>query len=421
MSGDRISNNGVQERTEAMQQAMQAQRVAEVALYESRKMETVGRLTGGVAHDFNNLLAAVVGNIELARAHLGPRHPELRRLDAAMQSANRGAALIQQLLAFARRQNLRPEVVDLNHYVHGLQDMLQRLLRSDVMVETRLSANAAAVQVDPNQLEAAILNLAINARDAMPKGGILRLATRNIGSADHPGLRGLTGDFVALQVSDTGSGIPPEILEKVFEPFFTTKDIGAGSGLGLSMVQGFVRQSSGSVAIESQIGHGTSVTLFFPRTNKPVKVISPPVEEPIAGEGTILLVDDDDEVRSVTAQLLELSGYHVITACNATEALQHFQDDAGTIDILITDFVLANGLNGLALAAKLREYRPMLPTLLITGYSDVLPDSAKLGDMLVLMKPFAHGVLANAVLQSIRFAGQNNSHVSRSTDVMFRA
>jgi signal transduction histidine kinase len=261
----------VKERTEAMQEAMAAQQAAEAALYESQKMETVGRLTGGVAHDFNNLLAAIVGNIELARARLCPGHPGLPRLDAAMRSANRGAGLVQQLLAFARRQNLRPEVVDLNHHIRTTQDMLQRLLRSDVRVETRLSAEAWRVRVDPNQLQAAILNLAINARDAMPNGGRLRLATKNVTFADEPNGDGFAGDFVALTVSDTGTGMPPEILEKVFEPFFTTKEVGAGSGLGLSMVQGFVRQSSGSVSIESLVARGTSVTLYLPRTTEPMR------------------------------------------------------------------------------------------------------------------------------------------------------
>jgi signal transduction histidine kinase/ActR/RegA family two-component response regulator len=394
----------VKERTDALEQAMQAQKVAEAALHESRKMETVGRLTGGVAHDFNNLLAAIVGNIELARAHLGPRHPELPRLDAAMQSANRGAALVQQLLAFARRQNLRPVVVDLNHHIRTCQDMLQRLLRSDVTVEIRLSPEAWLVRVDPNQLEAAILNLAINARDAMPNGGTLCLQTK---TATFPYDGGeLAGDFASLTVSDTGTGIPPEVLEKVFEPFFTTKDIGAGSGLGLSMVHGFVRQSSGTVAIESVVGQGTSVTLFLPRTTDAVKAIVVAAEEPVAGVGTILLVDDDVSVRSVTADLLEMTGYSVITADNSTEAIACFERHDSNIDILVTDLVLADGLDGIDLAASIRIRRPDLPVLLITGYSDALLDTVRIEGMPVLTKPFEHVALARAIQEAMRRSRQ---------------
>ena len=255
----------VQERTEALKQAMEARRKAEAALLESRKMETVGRLTGGVAHDFNNILAAVVGNIELACARLGPSDAKLPWLKAAMQSANRGAALVQQLLAFARRQNLRPQAVDLNRHIGSSLDMLQRLLRSDVRVQAKLAPGTWLVRVDPNRLEAALLNLAINARDAMPQGGTLRLETANITLVKDTGGLGLNGDFVAITVADTGTGIPPDVLENVFEPFFTTKAIGAGSGLGLSMVQGFAQQSSGAVSID-MIGSAASstVTLYLP-------------------------------------------------------------------------------------------------------------------------------------------------------------
>ena len=260
-----------------------AQQAAESALFEAQKMETVGRLTGGVAHDFNNLLAAIVGNIELARSRLHTSHSAFSRLEAAMHSAKRGAVLVQQLLAFARRQNLRPEVVDLNGYLRASQEMLQRLLRSDVAVEIAVAPNAWPVRVDPNQLEAAILNLAVNARDAMPNGGMLRLATRNAALTGESADGGLAGDFVALTVSDNGTGIPPDVLEKVFEPFFTTKDIGEGSGLGLSMVQGFARQSAGSVRIDSVVGKGTAVTLYLPRSVTAVRETSLEQEEPICG------------------------------------------------------------------------------------------------------------------------------------------
>lgn len=397
----------VKERTHALKGAMEAQQTAEAALYKSRKMETVGRLTGGVAHDFNNLLAAIVGNIELARSRLSPGHPASSRLDAAMQSASRGASLVQQLLAFARRQNLRPAAVDLNQYIRGSQDMLQRLLRSDVTVETKFSPEAWLVRVDPNQLEAAILNLAVNARDAMPNGGILRLETRNEHLAGHAGRVALTGDFVALTVSDTGTGIPPDILEKVFEPFFTTKEIGAGSGLGLSMVQGFVRQSSGSVAIESKVGRGTSVTLYLPRAVEADKAINATAEENVVGEGSVLLVDDDPEVRSVTAQLLMLNGYSVLTAANATDALAHFQQADNRIDILVTDLVLTGDMNGIELAAAVHSKRPGLPVVLITGYSELLLNRVWNDRIPVLTKPFAATALARAVQQAMALSKQD--------------
>ena len=390
-----------------------AQQAAEAALFEAQKMETVGRLTGGVAHDFNNLLAAIVGNIELARSRLQTSHAAFPRLEAAMQSAKRGAVLVQQLLAFARRQNLRPEVVDLNGYLRASQEMLQRLLRSDVAVEIAVAHNAWPVRVDPNQREAAILNLAVNARDAMPNGGTLRLATKNAILAGEPVEGGLTGDFVALTVADNGTGIAPDILEKVFEPFFTTKDIGEGSGLGLSMVQGFVRQSAGSVRIDSVVGKGTSVTLYLPRSVAAAGHTFVESEDPIGGTGTVLLVDDDPEVRSVTAQLLEMSGYTVIAASNSPEAIACFQRYGRKIDVLVTDLVLANGLNGLELMSALLAERPTLPVLLITGYSEALTRSAESGSAPVLIKPFDHATLARAIQRAIRTAGHNVSRHAR--------
>jgi signal transduction histidine kinase/CheY-like chemotaxis protein len=392
----------VRERTEA-------QHAAEAALYESQKIETVGRLTGGVAHDFNNILAAIVGNLELARARLGPDHAVAKRLDAALQSAHRGAGLVHQLLAFARRQTLHPEVVDLNRHIRASRDMLQRLLRSDVTVETRLCPHAWHVRVDPNQLEAAILNLAINARDAMPNGGTLRVETRNADSADAAALNGLPGDFVALTVSDTGTGIPPDILTKVYEPFFTTKEIGSGSGLGLSMVQGFARQSAGAVSIDSTVGKGTSVTLYLPRTTETPVAGAPEAEEPAAGEGTVLLVDDDAEVRTVAAEMLTLSGYRVLTAASAAEAIERFRRDGDRIDMLVSDLVLPDGMSGIDLAEALTAQRAALPVLLITGYSEALLDEAHTGGRTVLSKPFGHAALARAVGQEMRRARQERA------------
>jgi signal transduction histidine kinase/ActR/RegA family two-component response regulator len=392
----------VQARTEELKQAMERQQAAELALHESQKMETVGRLTGGVAHDFNNILAAVIGNIDLACAHLGPGDPRLPWLEAAILSANRGAALIQQLLAFARRQNLRPETVDLNRYIRGSLDMLQRLLRSDVVVEARLAPEAWPVRADPNQFEAAMLNLAINARDAMPDGGTLRLETKNISIAAADDPTGLQGDFVAIIVTDTGTGIPPKILEKVFDPFFTTKEVGAGSGLGLSMVLGFAQQSSGSVRIESELGCGTTVTLYLPRSSEDAKALPIRAEAAFGGSGTILLVDDNAEVRSVTAQLLEMTGYSVRAVSGAPEAIACFEREGRAIDMLVADLVLANGRDGVELAAALRDRRPGLPVLLITGYSEAVLKGVNAAGIEVLTKPFEHVALSRAVRRAMR-------------------
>ena len=398
----------VQERTQALEAAMQAQQQAEAALHEARKMETVGRLTGGVAHDFNNLLAAIVGNIELASLRLGQRHPQLPRLDAAMRSAQRGAVLIQHLLAFARRQHLRPEVIDLNRYFKATHEMLRARLRSDIAIEMELAGDVGFVRVDPKQFEIAILHLAMNAADAMANGGTLRLQTRNANLIRLPGQTEVTGDFVAITATDTGQGIPPEILDHVFDPFFTTKSVGSGSGLGLSMVQGFVRQSAGFVYLESQPGRGTSVTIYLPR-QVGIPVAAPgPAGAAADRQGTILLVDDDETFRSVTAQLLEMIGYSVMTAEGADQAIECFQRAGGKVDILVTDLVLPNGPDGIALTASIHSRQPTLPVLLVTGHGDVVLDRIKAAGFLVLKKPFERADLVTAVQQA-RHRTQNRS------------
>jgi signal transduction histidine kinase/AmiR/NasT family two-component response regulator len=398
-----------QELEDRVKQRTEAQHAAEAALYEAQKIEIVGRLTGGVAHDFNNILAVVVGNLELARVRLDPGHAVMKRLDAALQSANRGAGLVQQLLAFARRQTLQPAVLDLNRHIGESRGTLQRLLPPNVRVETRLSPGVLPIRVDPGQLEAAIRNLAANARDAMPNGGTLRVETRNAGAADTAALIGLSGEFVALTVSDTGTGIPPEIMPKVFEPFFTTKEVGTGSGLGLSMVQGFARQSDGTVCIDSTPGQGTSVTLYFPRTAEAPRTVAAEPDACAAAEGTILLVDDDEEVRSVTAEMLALNGYRALIARSAADAVERFRRDGDVIDMLVTDIGLPDGPSGIDLADELTAGRPGLPVLLITGYSEELLDEQRTAGWLVLTKPFGHVALARAIGQAIGRARQERA------------
>jgi CheY-like chemotaxis protein len=274
-------------------------------------------------------------------------------------------------------------------------------MRSDVRVEDQLAQDAWPVRVDPNQLEAAILNLAINARDAMPNGGTLRLETANVRLAREPGGVELNGDFVVLTVADTGTGIPPGVLEKVFEPFFTTKEIGAGSGLGLSMVQGFAQQSSGAVRITSEVGRGTTVMLYLPRSNEAASAdLSEAVATAPCG-GTILLVDDDPEVRSVTFQLLEMSGYTVVVAACAEDAIDSFERARQAIDLVITDLVLEGGPDGLALATELRAKRPDLPVLLVTGHGDALLAGPRMEGIELLKKPFGHPVLLQAIARAM--------------------
>jgi signal transduction histidine kinase/CheY-like chemotaxis protein len=390
----------VAERTRALEEAMQAQHEAQAALRRVQKMETVGRLIGGVAHDFNNLLAAIVGNIELVKLKLGEGHPLAPRLDAALLGAERGARLTQHLLASARRQHLRPQLVDLNAYVRSMQDILQRLVRSDVVVETDLDPTVRPTLVDPDQLEAAVLNLVLNARDAMPKGGMLRLQTRNVAFDGKAHDEDLAGDFVALTLADTGAGIPPEHLDKVFEPFFTTKEIGHGSGLGLSMVEGFLRQSGGAVDIHSVVGKGTAVTLYFP-----VAGATGPEEKteektgPKTGMEKILLVDDDEHVARPTRDLLVELGYSVMLADSGEQALTMLADAGpAAIDILITDVVMPGPLSGPDLAQAILQRLPDLPVIYITGHSEAVSD---IGDGQVLLKPFRRGALADAVRHAL--------------------
>jgi signal transduction histidine kinase len=279
-------------------------------------MEAIDRLTGGVAHDFNNLLAAIVGNIELAVSRTSRSHPAARNLRSALASAQRGAKLIQHLLAFARRQTLRPEILNLNGQITASLAVLHSQLGADITVEADLAPELWRVRVDPGQLETAILNLAFNARDAMPCGGLLRIQTRNVTLTGDTGPENLRGDFVALTLRDTGIGITPEHLERVFEPFFTTKQVGGGSGLGLSMVHGFARQSAGSVIIQSTVALGTAVTLYLPRMPEGdhAATCAPPAWASQHG-----LFPTDDAPRSTLSHMLRQLGYGTTSARDTTE------------------------------------------------------------------------------------------------------
>ena len=381
-------------------------RQAEEALRQSQKMEAVGQLTGGIAHDFNNLLTGITGSLELLQVRMAQgRVGEFNRYITAAQGASkRAAALTHRLLAFSRRQPLDPKAVDVNQLVGGMEELVRRTVGPAVRVEVTGAAGLWTTLADPNQLESALLNLCINARDAMPDGGRLMIETDNCRLDDNAGRRRELppGQYVALSVSDTGTGMTPDVAARAFDPFFTTKPIGQGTGLGLSMIYGFARQSGGQVRISSRPGRGTTVRLYLPRhvghadaDDAPAKLAA----APRAGRGqTVLVVDDEPTVRMLVSEVLEDLGYIVVEAADGEAGLRVLHSDA-RIDLLITDLGLPGGTNGRQVADAGRMLRPGLRVLFITGYTD----SAAIGGgplesgMHVLIKPFAMEALASRI------------------------
>jgi hypothetical protein len=361
---------------------------AEAHMRQAQKLEALGQLTGGVAHDFNNLLMIIKGGLSLLKRPLIEPERRQRLLASIEQAADRGAALSRQLLAFARRQPLRMESVDLRQHIESMRELLDRSLRGDVQVKTEFERDLWPVEVDPAQLELVILNLCVNARDAMPNGGIITIAARNQSKGPQSGT---TGDLVALSVIDPGTGMPPEVLEHVFEPFFTTKEIGKGSGLGLPQVHGFAQQSGGSVKIESRVGEGTKVTLSLPRTqSRPAAVAAALLLEGasrgVESVGSILLVEDDNEVAALVTEMLQELGYRVTRAASAQSALGALADDR-EIDVVFSDVMMPGEKNGLDLAAEVSRRRPNLKILLTTGYAaGLISNPSK--DVHVLRKPY---------------------------------
>lgn len=369
---------------------------SEEQLRQAQKMETVGQLTGGIAHDFNNLLAISMGNLELLREDLELQPDALKFVDTALSALDRGRVLTHRLLAFSRRQPLLPEVVGLNALVTGMVELLERTLGETIEIETILAQDVWPAFVDRSQVETVLLNLAVNARDAMPDGGRLTLETDRW-HFDGFDAGGFGGDCAMIAVHDTGTGMTPEQVERAFEPFFTTKDVGKGTGLGLSMVFGFARQSGGDVRIESSPGRGTTVRLYLPRAMHGAdERLPPPDLRPVSrGEGEhILVVEDDPDVRHLVVALLEDQGYRVSEAGDGTSALQLLKSDA-RFDLLFTDLVLPGGISGEHLASKARDLCPELRVLYATGYTDTLAELAHHSN--VLFKPFKKAVLANRV------------------------
>ena len=377
-------------------------RIAEDQLRQVQKMDAIGQLTGGIAHDFNNLLAIVQGNLELLRERASEEQRVQSLIDAAFGAARRGATLNQRLLAFARRQPLRPEKCDINAIVREMAGLFVRTLGENVELRAEYAAGLWPASVDPNGLETALLNLAINARDAMPDGGLLTITTANasFGDGRAPPTKDLPdGDYVLLQVSDTGTGMDQATMEQAFDPFFTTKDTGRGSGLGLSMVYGFARQSGGHVTIESVPGEGTSITLFFPREPGDAPVLSrrAPMRIPAGGGERILVVEDDVEVRDLVVGMFASLNYRTLEAANAREALR-ILDDQRDIELLFTDVLLGNGETGPDLAREARQKYPGLRVLFTSGYAkDGFEGDNPIELGALINKPYERVDLARAV------------------------
>jgi PAS domain S-box-containing protein len=375
-----------------------AQRKLEEAreqLFQAQKMEAVGQLTGGVAHDFNNLLTVILGSADLAERVVGDNEKLKRLIGNMRHAAQRGESLTKQLLAFSRRQPLRPERIDLPQQVKGLSDLLSRSLRGDIGIVTEIEQDLWPIVVDASQLELALLNVGLNARDAMPDGGTLRLAARNVSLNSEAD--GLQGDYVAISISDTGEGMAEDVKARAFEPFFTTKGIGRGSGLGLSQAYGFARQSGGTVTIDSMPGHGTTVTFYLP-TGQAVPAPAPK-EEPrkprrAAGSGTVLLVEDEPAVLELALGLLQEAGYTVKTATSAGEALALLRQ-GDEIDVVFTDIMMPGGMNGAELARVVRREFPGVFILLATGYADVIGTIAQ--EFPLITKPYGREMLLHTL------------------------
>jgi signal transduction histidine kinase len=374
----------------------------ETALHQAQRLEAVGQLTSGVAHDFNNLLTVVLGNVEQMKKRVDDP-ALLKRLSMMGEASERGARLTAQLLAFSRRQKLEPRAIDLNETVRGMGDMIQSAIGGTVRVRPpELAEDLWPAMIDPTQIELVILNLAINARDAMAVGGTLTISTRNVlrgdpGNPEEPP----AGEYVMVAVSDTGSGMTPDVLKRAFEPFFTTKEVGKGSGLGLSQVFGLAKQSGGGVSIDTVPGHGTTIRIFLPRASAAPardRVLKDTLQMASDAQLVVLVVDDDDAVRQVTTGFLSDLGYQVIEAGSGGAALD-LAERQDRIDVVVLDFAMP-GMNGADLARELGKHRPATPVLFVTGYADA-DALTHVGTERIVHKPFTQAELARKVRGSL--------------------
>ncbi|WP_369944486.1 response regulator [Xanthomonas medicagonis] len=371
----------------------------EETLRQAQKIEAIGQLTGGVAHDFNNLLMVISGGLAMLDMQADPAVRK-RLMDGMQKAAQRGAGLTKQLLAFSRRQQLKPEPVDLTRQIGGMRELLDRSLRGDVHVDFDFADDLWPIEVDPGELELVVLNLTVNARDAMPNGGTIVVRAQNV-----PGASATDPDFIRLSIVDTGTGMAPEVQARVFEPFYTTKDIGKGSGLGLAQVHGFVQQSGGSIRIESDLGRGTAIHLLLPRSfRSPVPDERQLMEVQLArrnlGEaGYVLLVEDDDEVAALVDEMLRQLGYQVTRVASAAAALGALANGRA-VDIVFSDIMMPGGMNGLELVQEIRKRRQALPVLLTSGYAEAAKSAAEAEGVQILAKPYRLDELAAALQQA---------------------
>jgi len=380
-------------------------RAAEVALQRAQKMEAIGKLTGGIAHDFNNLLQIVSGNLQLLQPEIAGNERAERRVASAMAGVQRGAKLASQLLAFGRRQPLEPKVINVGRLIAGMEDLLRRSIGEAVEIETVVSSGLWNVFADPTQIESAVLNLAINARDAMDGVGKLTIDVGNSFLDEAAAKVGeiAAGQYVMIAVSDTGSGISPAIVDQVFEPFFTTKEEGKGSGLGLSMVYGFVKQSDGHVKIYSEVGDGTTIRIYLPRVHDSEDVpAGPELVDTSGGSETILVVEDDEEVRTTVTELLRDLGYEVLTAKDAASVLPILESGI-KIDLLFTDVVMPGPLRSPELARKAKERIPGIGVLFTSGYTEnAIVHGGKLDPHVSLLtKPYSRQALAARIREAL--------------------
>lgn len=394
-----------------IREAISEREVVEEALRQSQKMEAVGQLTGGIAHDFNNLLAGISGSLELMQMRLGQgRVADVDRyLVVAQGAVQRAAALTHRLLAFSRRQTLAPIPTNVNALIMGMEELIRRTVGPSVDIQVRAGADLWTALIDPAQLENSLLNLCINARDAMPRGGRILIETRNEYLDDSHDLdpEVLPGDYLSIRVTDSGCGMSAEVAAKAFEPFFTTKPVGEGTGLGLSMIYGFARQSGGQIRIHSEVDRGTTVCLQLPRHERELELPEPalPVSRAaLTGQGeAVLVVDDESSVRMLVTEVLSSLGYVAIEAADSQAGLRILQSDV-RIDLLVTDVGLPGGINGRQMADAGRQCRPGLPVLFITGYAETaVLDKCHLEPLTeVLTKPFALEALASRIKDLIK-------------------
>jgi signal transduction histidine kinase len=378
----------------------------EAQLLQVQKMDALGRLAGGIAHDFNNILMVILSEADLLREGIARNAEVAEHIDGITSAAQRAASLTRQLLTVSRRQPRNPRIVSLNSIVGDVKKMLDRILGEDIQTVTVLMSSTASIEADSEQIGQVLLNLAVNARDAMPSGGKLLVQTASV-ELEHvaAAMAGISaGSYVELTVSDTGCGIDGETMARIFEPFFTTKEVGKGTGLGLSTVFSIVRQSGGGIRVHSEPGKGTSFKIYFPSVNAPAQTSAPP-DVPLGPDGphhTVLVVDDDPHVRRSVCRLLSIHGFAVMSAPDAATAIDIFRDYGKVIDLVMTDLVMPI-VNGRGLAKHLRELRPDVKVLFMSGYADqtVLANEAGEHDDRVIHKPFTGAEIARAIRRAI--------------------